>query len=60
MRQPEQRRLTREEVRELEVKIPNRDALPDQLGVRSHFGSIEAAEEKHFPWLRDRRRRRRS
>lgn len=47
-------------MRELEAKIPNRDLLPNQLGLPTHFGSIEAAEEKRFPWLRDRRRRRRA
>lgn len=57
MPQPE-RRLKKEELAELERKIPNQDPLPGVLGVKTHFGSIEAAEEKRFPWLRQRRRSR--
>lgn len=58
MPQPE-RSLSKEEVAELERQMPNRDSLPAVLGVKKHFGSIEEAEERRFPWLRDRRQRRR-
>lgn len=54
---PRREGLTQDEVKELERKIPRNDPLPDKLGIKRHFGSIEAAEEKAFPWLRDRRRR---
>lgn len=52
------RSLTKEEMEALERKMPNRDPLPNALGVKKHFGSIEAVEERRFPWLRERRRRR--
>lgn len=58
MREPD-RRLTRDELEKLQRDIPGNDDLGRRLGVRTHYGSIEAAEEKRFPWLKARRLRRR-
>ena len=41
----------------MEREIPANDRLNERLGVGRHYGSIEAAEEKRFPWLKARRRR---
>lgn len=51
--------LSHDDVRKLEEHIRREDPLPDKLRLPVHYGSIEAAEEKRFPWLRDRRRFRR-
>lgn len=50
--------LNEEEMRKLEQRNPSNDSLPGKLRIQTHYGSIEAAEEKRFPWLRYRRRRR--
>lgn len=57
--QEHDRPLTQEEVAKLEREMPRSDRTADKLGLPTHYGSIEAAEEKRFPWLRDRRRGRR-
>lgn len=53
-----ERRLTREEVERLEREIPANDRLSERLQIGRHYGSIEAAEERRFPWLKRRRQRR--
>ncbi len=58
MSEPE-RRLTPEDMSKLEQRMPSNDRLPNKLGVPSHYGSIEEAEERRFPWLKARRRSRR-
>jgi hypothetical protein len=57
--QQHERNLKIEEVEALERLMPSNDLLPQRLRVNSHYGSIEEAEEKRFPWLRRRRARRR-
>lgn len=52
------RHLTQEELRKLEREIPRNDPTPSKLRLPTYYGSIEAAEEKAFPWLKNRRRRR--
>lgn len=51
----ERKRPSREEVDQMESAIPSNDRLNQKLGVGRHYGSIEAAEEKRFPWIRARR-----
>jgi len=56
--EPPDRRLTREDMERLERALPANDRMGERLGVRTHYGSIEEAEEKRFPWLKRRRLRR--
>ncbi len=50
-----EKRLNREDVERMEREIPSNDRLNQRLGVGRHYGSIEAAEEKRFPWIKARR-----
>lgn len=52
--------LTKQDIEDLKVRIPQRDPIAQRAGKPVHHGAIEAAEEAAFPWLRDRRRGRRS
>lgn len=53
--------VSREDVDKLSRRIPNKDPLPGQLGLRTHVGgTIEEIEEARFPWLKARRARRRT
>ena len=52
------RPATNADLKRLEQEIPRVDPIVDQLGLPVHYGSIEAAEEARFPWLRRRRGRR--
>lgn len=54
------RQLTREDIVKLQRDIPSNDDMGRRLGVGTHYGSIEAVEEKRFPWLKARRRGRRT
>lgn len=49
---------TNADLKRLEQEIPRVDVTADRLGLPVHYGSIEAAEEKLFPWLARRRARR--
>lgn len=51
--------MNEKEMKSLQARYPSRDPLADKLGLPTHYGPIEEAEEKRFPWLRDRRRRKR-
>lgn len=51
--------LNKSDLRKLEQQITRSDPIAENLGLPVHYGSIEAAEEKRFPWLRRRRRWRR-
>jgi hypothetical protein len=51
--------ISKEEMEEIVRSNPNKDPLPGKLSLPTYSGSIEEAEEKRFPWLRERRRRRR-
>jgi hypothetical protein len=57
---PADKGLSEADLRKLEQEIPRSDATADALGLKTHYGTIEAAEEKAFPWLSRRRRQRRS
>ncbi len=59
MSEQHERRLKVEEIERLERLMPSNDLMPQRLRVGSHYGSIEEAEEKRFPWLKRRRRQRR-
>ncbi len=51
------KRLTKQDVEDLRVAIPQRDVVAEKQGLPVHHGSIEAAENQ-IPWLRRRRRSR--
>lgn len=54
------RKLTKEEIKQLERSIPSHDSIADRQGVSTYRGSLEEIEERHFPWLKKRRRERRA
>ena len=49
---------TQKKMPEVERAYPTDDTIARSLGSRSVFGSIEAIEEKRFPWLKKRRQAR--
>lgn len=53
--QPRQKKID-----EVERAYPANDTIARSLGAKTAFGSIEAIEEKRFPWLKKRRERRES
>lgn len=54
------RKLTKEEIKQLERTIPSHDSIAAQQGVSTYRGQLEEIEEQRFPWLKRRRRERRS
>lgn len=53
------RGLTKSDIEELETKIRRRDPIADRAGKPTFHGRIEAIENASFPWLAERRQRRR-
>lgn len=51
------RKLTKEEVAQLQRQIPHDDVIARQQGVGTFHGPIEAAEDR-IPWLKRRRQQR--
>lgn len=51
-RQPPERDMP-----EVERAYPTQDTIARSLGAKTHYGSIQAIEEKRFPWLKKRRGR---
>lgn len=52
------RKLTTEDVDKLQRQIENRDVIAEKHNLPVYHGSKEAIEERMFPWLKRRRRRR--